>query len=71
MGESRSEQTLSSKIMTKWVKEKKVKKISRGIYQFVNTKLDDRTERALKLLEIFEKYQKEKEENITNHSNGQ
>lgn len=62
MSESSSERTLSCKILKKWEKEKKIKKIKQGSYQFTSSEEISRTERALKLLEDFEKHQKDKKE---------
>lgn len=62
MSESSSERTLSSKIISKWETEKRIKKIKRGTYKFTSSEEISRTERALKLLELFENQQKEKQE---------
>ncbi len=60
MSESSSERTLSSKLIKKWENEGKMIKVKKGQYQFTSSEEESRTERALKLLEIFENNQRDK-----------
>jgi hypothetical protein len=53
MGDTPSEVVLTSEILKRWISQGKIKKVKKGVYQFVNKPSEDRREALRKALAIF------------------